>query len=70
MSRPMSGPPSPPKLSRHQQREAIERRDAGETMTDIVRTYGVSHTTIMRLRRALMLTQGRGPRSVKYSVNR
>ena len=39
----------PPKLSRHQQREAIERRDAGETLTDIARTYGVSHTTIMRL---------------------
>jgi DNA invertase Pin-like site-specific DNA recombinase len=39
----------PPKLSRHQQREAIERRDAGDTLTDIARTYGVSHTTIMRL---------------------
>jgi hypothetical protein len=39
----------PPKLSRHQQREAIERRDAGETLTDIARTSGVSHTTIMRL---------------------
>ena len=39
----------PPKLSRHQQLEAIERRDAGETLTDIARTYGVSHTTIMRL---------------------
>jgi len=38
----------PPKLSRHQQREAIERRDAGDTLTDIART-GVSHTTIMRL---------------------
>ena len=38
----------PPKLSRHQQREAIERRDAGETLTNIARTYGVSHTTIMR----------------------
>jgi DNA invertase Pin-like site-specific DNA recombinase len=39
----------PTKLTRHQQREAIERRDAGETLTDIARTYGVSHTTIMRL---------------------
>jgi hypothetical protein len=29
--------------------EAIERRDAGDTLTDIARTYGVSHTTIMRL---------------------
>ena len=32
----------PPKLTRHQQREAIERRDAGDTLTDIARTYGVS----------------------------
>jgi DNA invertase Pin-like site-specific DNA recombinase len=39
----------PPKLTRHQQSEAIERRDAGETLTDIARSYGVSHTTIMRL---------------------
>jgi DNA invertase Pin-like site-specific DNA recombinase len=39
----------PPKLTRHQQREAIERRDAGETLTDIARSCGVSHTTIMRL---------------------
>ena len=39
----------PPKLSPHQRREAIARRDAGEALTDIARTYGVSHTTIMRL---------------------
>jgi DNA invertase Pin-like site-specific DNA recombinase len=39
----------PPKLNRHQQREAIERRAAGESLTDIARSYGVSHTTIMRL---------------------
>ena len=39
----------PPKLTRYQQREAIERRDRGETLTDIARSYGVSHTTIGRL---------------------
>jgi DNA invertase Pin-like site-specific DNA recombinase len=39
----------PPKLSQHQRREAIARRHAGEALTDIARTYGVSHTTIGRL---------------------
>lgn len=39
----------PPKLTPHQRREAIARRDAGETLSDIGRTYGVSHTTIGRL---------------------
>jgi DNA invertase Pin-like site-specific DNA recombinase len=39
----------PPKLTAHQRREAIVRRDAGEAQTDIARTYGVSHTTIGRL---------------------
>jgi uncharacterized membrane protein len=33
----------------HQKREAIARRDAGEALTDIARTFGVSHTTIGRL---------------------
>ena len=39
----------PPKLTPHQRREALKRRDAGESLTDIARTYGVSHTTIARL---------------------
>jgi DNA invertase Pin-like site-specific DNA recombinase len=39
----------PPKLTPHQRREAIARRDAGESLTDIARTFGVSHTTISRL---------------------
>jgi len=39
----------PSKLTLHQQREAIARREAGDTLTDIARTYGVSHTTIGRL---------------------
>src|SRR4051795_4614603 len=40
----------PFKLNRHQQREAIARREAGEGLTDIARTFGVHHTTIGRLR--------------------
>jgi DNA invertase Pin-like site-specific DNA recombinase len=38
-----------PKLTPHQQREALKRRDRGETLTDIARSYNVSHTTISRL---------------------
>lgn len=40
----------PPALNRDQQREALARREAGEALTDIARTFGVSHTTISRLR--------------------
>src|ERR1700730_844563 len=39
-----------PKLTQSQVAEAIRRRDAGEAMTDIGRSYGVSHSTISRLR--------------------
>jgi DNA invertase Pin-like site-specific DNA recombinase len=39
----------PPKLTPHQRREALARRDAGESLSDIARTYGVAHTTIARL---------------------
>jgi DNA invertase Pin-like site-specific DNA recombinase len=39
-----------PKLTVHQRREAIARREAGEVLTDIARTYNVSHSTISRLR--------------------
>jgi DNA invertase Pin-like site-specific DNA recombinase len=39
----------PSKLTVHQQREAIERREKGEALTVIARTYGVSHSTISRL---------------------
>ena len=37
------------KLTPHQRREAIARRDAGETTTDIGRSFNVSHSTICRL---------------------
>jgi hypothetical protein len=39
----------PSALNRDQQREALARREAGEALTDIARTFGVSHTTISRL---------------------
>ena len=38
-----------PKLTPHQQREAIKRRDRGEPMRDIASSYNVSHSTISRL---------------------
>lgn len=40
----------PPKLTPHQRAEAIARRNAGETVVDIARSYNVSHPTISRLR--------------------
>src|SRR5262249_42376226 len=39
----------PMKLTRFQIEEALARREAGEAMTDIGRSYGVSHSTISRL---------------------
>ena len=40
----------PPKLTPHQKREAIKRRDTGnETLEDIGRSYNVSAATISRL---------------------
>jgi IS30 family transposase len=38
-----------PKIAPHQQREAIKRRDRGEAVREIARTYNVSHSTISRL---------------------
>jgi DNA invertase Pin-like site-specific DNA recombinase len=38
-----------PKLTSHQRREAIARREAGEVLIDIARSYNVSHSTISRL---------------------
>jgi DNA invertase Pin-like site-specific DNA recombinase len=39
----------PPKMTPHQIKEALNRRDAGEPMRDIARSYNVSHSTISRL---------------------
>src|SRR5262249_7690265 len=38
-----------PKLTAHQQQEALARRAAGESLIDIARSYAVSHSTISRL---------------------
>ena len=38
-----------PKLSRYQIEEALGRREAGESLTNIGHSYGVSHSTISRL---------------------
>jgi DNA invertase Pin-like site-specific DNA recombinase len=38
-----------PKLTPHQQAEAIKRRDAGEPIRDIARSYNVHNSTISRL---------------------
>jgi DNA invertase Pin-like site-specific DNA recombinase len=38
-----------PTLTPHQRQEALARHDAGESMTDIARSYAVSHSTISRL---------------------
>ena len=37
------------KMTPHQMKEAPKRRDAGEPMGDIARSYNVSHGTISRL---------------------
>jgi DNA invertase Pin-like site-specific DNA recombinase len=39
----------PPKLTSRQVKEAIRRREAGEAMRDIAKSYNVSHSTISRL---------------------
>jgi hypothetical protein len=38
-----------PKLTAHQQQEALARRAAGEALVDIAKSYAVSHSTISRL---------------------
>jgi DNA invertase Pin-like site-specific DNA recombinase len=39
----------PPKLTEHQRQEAAARRERGEALTEIARSYNVSHSTISRL---------------------
>jgi DNA invertase Pin-like site-specific DNA recombinase len=39
----------PPKLTPEAMQEALRRREAGEPMREIARSYGVSHSTISRL---------------------
>jgi hypothetical protein len=46
-------------LTPHQQREALARRDAGEPVTEIARSYDVHHATISRLLAHVDVTRGR-----------
>ena len=38
-----------PKMTPHQVKEALKRRDAGEPMRDIAKSFNVSHSTISRI---------------------
>jgi hypothetical protein len=38
-----------PQLTHHQRQEDLARRDAGEALVDVARTFNVSHPTIRRL---------------------
>src|SRR5450432_301733 len=38
-----------PKLTNHQRQEAVARREAGDSLMEIGRSYNVSHSTISRL---------------------
>ena len=38
-----------PKLTKHQRDEALARKQSGETLVDIAKSYNVSHMTISRL---------------------
>jgi len=42
-------------LNPNQQHEALARIEAGDALTDIARTFGVSHTTIARLKAKALL---------------
>jgi DNA invertase Pin-like site-specific DNA recombinase len=42
----------PPKMSAHQRREALQRMDAGESMVDLARTFGVDRATLYRMQAA------------------
>ena len=44
-----------PKLTPHQQREAIKRRDSGEATREIARSFNVHHSTISRLAEGIMV---------------
>jgi hypothetical protein len=42
-----------PKMTPHQMKKALRRREAGEPMRDIAKDFNVSHSTILRLERGL-----------------
>lgn len=39
-----------PKLTHHQRMEALARREAGESVVEIAKSYAVAHSTIVRLK--------------------
>jgi DNA invertase Pin-like site-specific DNA recombinase len=42
----------PLKMTAHQRREALQRMDAGESMVDLARTFGVDRATLYRMQAA------------------
>lgn len=46
-----------PKLTEHQRAEALRRREAGERVTEIARSYNVSHSAISRLEHRQAVTK-------------
>ena len=42
----------PPKMTAHQRREALRRMNAGESIVDLARTFGVDQATLYRLQAA------------------
>jgi DNA invertase Pin-like site-specific DNA recombinase len=50
-----------PKLTPHQRAEAIQRRAAGETLTDIAKSYAVDVSTISRLKTRLQCSDATCP---------
>jgi IS30 family transposase len=55
------------KLTLHQRREAIARREAGEALVEISRSYNVSHSTISRLARRKGYIEGASAASFENS---
>jgi DNA invertase Pin-like site-specific DNA recombinase len=55
------------KLTLHQRREAIARREAGEALVEIGRSYNVSHSTISRLARCKGYIEGASAASFENS---
>jgi len=55
------------KLTPHQVREAIARRDAREPTREIARSYAVDHATICRLRAAVSNVNCNGPTPLPYA---
>jgi DNA invertase Pin-like site-specific DNA recombinase len=53
-----------PKLTKHQRDEALTRKQSGETLMEIARSYNVSHMTISRLGRGAWLVGDKETRRI------